>query len=51
MQTQYPTGRAEVTVMDAVFRPYAVRAPRGGVRLYTRPHIDLLRVAAALCCS
>ncbi|WP_368661751.1 putative leader peptide [Streptomyces sp. NA02950] len=26
-------------------------APRRRVRLYSRPHIDLQRVAAALCCS
>ncbi|MFI0821230.1 putative leader peptide [Streptomyces sp. NPDC021098] len=28
-----------------------VIAPRRRVRLYSRPHIDLQRVAAALCCS
>ncbi|MFD3309088.1 putative leader peptide [Streptomyces sp. NPDC058656] len=26
-------------------------APLHRVRLYSRPHIDLLRVAGALCCS
>ncbi|WP_369016047.1 putative leader peptide [Streptomyces sp. B1866] len=29
----------------------AVVPPRGRVRLYRRTHIDLLRVAGALCCS
>ncbi|WP_315986310.1 putative leader peptide [Streptomyces sp. OR43] len=28
-----------------------VLAPRRRVHLYTRPHIDLQRVAGALCCS
>ncbi|MER5178230.1 putative leader peptide [Streptomyces sp. NPDC002896] len=28
-----------------------VLAPRRRVRLYSRPHIDLQRVAGALCCS
>ncbi|WP_371930268.1 MULTISPECIES: putative leader peptide [Streptomyces] len=28
-----------------------VLAPRRRVHLYSRPHIDLQRVAAALCCS
>ncbi|MFJ5840134.1 putative leader peptide [Streptomyces shenzhenensis] len=34
--------RAEVTDMIRV---------RRAVRLHSRPHIDLLRVAGALCCS
>ena len=38
--------------MDLLFRQcMSILAPRGCVRLYTRPHIDLLRVAGALCCS
>ncbi|MGW2725208.1 putative leader peptide [Streptomyces sp. NPDC001492] len=34
-------------------RVLSVRAlnPRRRVRLHSRPHIDLQRVAAALCCS
>ncbi|WP_406089420.1 putative leader peptide [Streptomyces sp. NBC_01013] len=28
-----------------------VLAPRRRVHLYSRPHIDLQRVAGALCCS
>ncbi|MFI0773194.1 putative leader peptide [Streptomyces sp. NPDC021212] len=32
-------------------RRVLVIAPRRRVRLYSRPHIDLQRVAAALCCS
>ncbi|MER7722585.1 putative leader peptide [Streptomyces sp. NPDC096323] len=28
-----------------------VLAPRPRVHLYSRPHIDLQRVAGALCCS
>ncbi|MCW2872771.1 MAG: hypothetical protein JWL99_4091 [Streptomyces oryziradicis] len=28
-----------------------VLAPRRCVRLYSRPHIDLQRVAGALCCA
>ncbi|MET7440806.1 putative leader peptide [Streptomyces sp. NPDC004082] len=30
-------------------RPVVTFTPRGCVRLYSRPHIDLLRVAGALC--
>jgi hypothetical protein len=30
-------------------RPPVTFSPRGCVRLYSRPHIDLLRVAGALC--
>jgi hypothetical protein len=38
--------------MRSAFRPPAVLlAVRGCVRLYSRPHIDLQRVAGALCCS
>ncbi|MGW0882689.1 putative leader peptide [Streptomyces sp. NPDC002671] len=48
-------GRAEVTVLPAVSRvlvPAAgVLVARGCVRLYSRPHIDLQRVAGALCRS
>ncbi|MEV0222493.1 putative leader peptide [Streptomyces sp. NPDC050704] len=32
-------------------RPVATLVPRRRVHLYTRPHIDLLRVAGALCRS
>ncbi|MEU6862783.1 putative leader peptide [Streptomyces sp. NPDC046876] len=52
------TGRAEVTVLSPVFPASralvpaaAVLVARGGVRLYSRPHIDLQRVAGALCRS
>ncbi|MEV7422160.1 putative leader peptide [Streptomyces sp. NPDC091212] len=31
--------------------PARVLAPRRRVHLYSRPHIDLQRVAGALCCS
>ncbi|WP_399130738.1 putative leader peptide [Streptomyces sp. ITFR-16] len=31
--------------------PVRVLAPRRRVHLYSRPHIDLQRVAGALCCS
>ncbi|MGW7265283.1 putative leader peptide [Streptomyces sp. NPDC054842] len=34
---------------SALRRPVVTFSPRGCVRLYSRPHIDLLRVAAALC--
>lgn len=46
-------GRVEVMAMQPVSSRYVVvdLAPRGCVRLYSRPHIDLLRVAGALCCS
>ncbi|WP_414720952.1 putative leader peptide [Streptomyces sp.] len=48
-------GRAEVTVVSPVSRvlvPAArVLVARGCVRLYSRPHIDLQRVAGALCRS
>ncbi|MER6117625.1 putative leader peptide [Streptomyces sp. NPDC001743] len=38
--------------MQAVSRPLVkVLAPRCRVHLYSRPHIDLQRVAGALCCS
>ncbi|MEU8618769.1 putative leader peptide [Streptomyces sp. NPDC048623] len=59
-------GRTEVTVSSPVFAflflfPFsdsrvlvpavAVLVARGCVRLYSRPHIDLQRVAGALCRS
>ncbi|WP_374328021.1 putative leader peptide [Streptomyces sp. PSKA30] len=48
-------GRAEVTVLSPVSRvlvpAVGVLLARGCVRLYSRPHIDLQRVAGALCCS
>ncbi|WP_325051365.1 putative leader peptide [Streptomyces corynorhini] len=31
--------------------PAKILAPRRSVHLYSRPHIDLQRVAGALCCS
>ncbi|MGW6902043.1 putative leader peptide [Streptomyces sp. NBC_01727] len=31
--------------------PVRVLVPRRSVHLYSRPHIDLQRVAGALCCS
>ncbi|MFE9816037.1 putative leader peptide [Streptomyces sp. NBC_00236] len=38
--------------MPAVTCPLVrVLAPRRRVHLYSRPHIDLQRVAGALCCS
>jgi hypothetical protein len=45
--------RVEVTSMQPVSSRCVVvdLAPRGCVHLYSRPHIDLLRVAGALCCS
>ncbi|MGW0560520.1 putative leader peptide [Streptomyces sp. NPDC003016] len=46
--------RAEVTVLSPVPRVFVpavgVRAAQGCVRLFSRPHIDLQRVAGALCC-
>ncbi|MGW0790168.1 putative leader peptide [Streptomyces sp. NPDC002911] len=46
-------GRAEVTVVPTVSRALVpavgVRAAHGCVRLHSRPHIDLQRVAGALC--
>ncbi|WP_373310682.1 putative leader peptide [Streptomyces umbrinus] len=47
-------GRAEVTQVPARTvsrRSVPKAAPLHCVRLYSRPHIDLLRVAGALCCS
>ncbi|WP_330308748.1 MULTISPECIES: putative leader peptide [unclassified Streptomyces] len=45
-------GRAEVTEVPGVSRlPAKVLAPRRRVHLYSRPHIDLQRVAGALCRS
>ncbi|MGW1091189.1 DMT family transporter [Streptomyces sp. NPDC002596] len=47
-----PRRRAEVTVMPPVSRlPVRALAPRRRLHLYSRPHIDLQRVAGALCCS
>ncbi|WP_332835386.1 putative leader peptide [Streptomyces jeddahensis] len=44
--------RAEVThVRLASCRRVMKLAPRHRLRLYSRPHIDLQRVAGALCCS
>ncbi|WP_369250461.1 putative leader peptide [Streptomyces sp. R41] len=43
-----------VEVMDMLSAsrlPVRELAPRRRVRLHTRPHIDLLRVAGALCCA
>ncbi|MFG3138710.1 putative leader peptide [Streptomyces sp. NPDC048211] len=38
--------------MPPVSHPFVrVLAPRRRVHLYSRPHIDLQRVAGALCCS
>lgn len=38
--------------MPSVSRPLVrVLSPRRRVHLYSRPHIDLQRVAGALCCS
>ncbi|MGW3152389.1 putative leader peptide [Streptomyces sp. NPDC001177] len=46
------TGRAEVRHMRPVSRHRVVNpAPPRRLHLYSRPHIDLLRVAGALCCS
>ncbi|MGY0055859.1 putative leader peptide [Streptomyces sp. LZ34] len=46
-----PGWKAEVTVVRPVCCPPApILAPRGCVLLYSRPHIDLKRVAGALCC-
>ncbi|MFE6130859.1 putative leader peptide [Streptomyces sp. NPDC056437] len=46
--------RAEVTVLSPASRmlvpAVGVLVARGCVRLYSRPHIDLQRVAGALCC-
>ncbi|MFD0288109.1 putative leader peptide [Streptomyces lutosisoli] len=43
-------GRAGVTEVPGVSRlPAKVLAPRRRVHLYSRPHIDLQRVAGALC--
>ncbi|MFD3437136.1 putative leader peptide [Streptomyces sp. NPDC058685] len=46
--------RAEVTMVSPVSRvlvpAVGVLVARGCVRLYSRPHIDLQRVAGALCC-
>ncbi|GHH76385.1 hypothetical protein GCM10018793_21950 [Streptomyces sulfonofaciens] len=43
---------AEVLDMRSAFRlPVPVLSSRHPVHLYTRPHIDLQRVAGALCCS
>ncbi|MEU8984313.1 putative leader peptide [Streptomyces sp. NPDC058467] len=43
-------GRAEVTEVPGVSRlRVRVLAPRRRVHLYSRPHIDLKRVAGALC--
>jgi hypothetical protein len=45
-------GGAEVTEVPGVSRlPAKVLAPRRRVHLYSRPHIDLQRVAGALCRS
>ncbi|WP_425589258.1 putative leader peptide [Streptomyces siamensis] len=44
------TGRTEATEMPGTSRLRTpVIAPRRRVRLHSRPHIDLQRVAAALC--
>ncbi|WP_373465238.1 putative leader peptide [Streptomyces sp. V1I6] len=44
-----------MTVLSPVSRvlvpAVGLRAEHGCVRLYSRPHIDLQRVAGALCCS
>ncbi|MFB7313397.1 putative leader peptide [Streptomyces sp. NPDC056192] len=41
-----------MTAMPPVSCPPArVLLPRRSVHLYSRPHIDLQRVAGALCCS
>ncbi|MGW3070749.1 putative leader peptide [Streptomyces sp. NPDC001130] len=47
-ETVRPGRRTEVTVVTHVI-PLCVPHPYRSVRLYSRPHIDLQRVSAALC--
>ncbi|WP_405866548.1 putative leader peptide [Streptomyces sp. NBC_00005] len=53
MTTQLSLSRGDRTEAHPMTRVLRLRVlnPRRRVRLHSRPHIDLQRVAGALCCS